>query len=337
MRPKRPGPAAGSSRGRRAAATGKRTVSDTAARGKSLRVHGSLDVLQRLPRRDLLALARTAGLRGWSRLRKEELVRVLATHAGIAPSQGGLAGASVPLESGDAPLPETYGEDRLVLLPIDPYWVHAYWELTPTDRPAGGDAWFILRVYDVTGIDFDGSNADSYFDIDLDPDARNWYINLGSPGKSLCAELGRILQDGTFSPRVRSNAIQTPAAGVSLDAEERWVRVEWNKAGGRFGESGGSPKAAGSPRQSASPDATPHDPELSLDLQGSRARVRPVEFMREEDYRGFLEGVRRAQVLGTAAPTEPGLTGGARGRDIGGGISSDHWIRKTERGRKAEG
>ncbi len=262
---------------------------------------------------------------------------MLATYAGIAPTQSTLAGAPVPLQWEDAPLPETYGEDRLVLLPIDPYWVHAYWELAPPDHPAGEEARFILRVYDVTCIDFDGSNAHSYFDIELNPDARSWYINLWSPGKSLCAELGRVLQDGTFAPRVRSNAIHTPPAGISSHAEERWTRVEWDKAGGRFGESGGSLEAAGSLPQSAPPEAAPHDPQFSIGLRRSRVLVRPVEFMHEEDYRRFLEGVRRARVLGTAAPTEPGVIAGARGGDLEAGSSSDHWIRKTERGRKAEG
>src|SRR5262245_60048707 len=31
-------------------------------------------------------------------------------------------------------LPRGYGHDRIVALPRDPWWVHAYWEISPTSR-----------------------------------------------------------------------------------------------------------------------------------------------------------------------------------------------------------
>src|SRR2546428_8916486 len=40
--------------------------------------------------------------------------------------------ALVDREPGD--LPRAYGRDRLVLLVRDPWWLFAYWELTPTSR-----------------------------------------------------------------------------------------------------------------------------------------------------------------------------------------------------------
>jgi len=41
----------------------------------------------------------------------------------------------------------------------------------------GGARW-VLRSYDVSFINFDGTNAHRFFDTGVDLDARNWYLNL---------------------------------------------------------------------------------------------------------------------------------------------------------------
>jgi hypothetical protein len=103
-------------------------------------------------------------------------------------------------------LPESYGVTELVLLPVDPCWIFAYWEVTPPaisdlmnqlgPRASGGR--YVLRIYDVTAIEFTGSNAHSFFDLSTDLSARNWYINLWSSEKSLAGDLGYLLPDGQF-------------------------------------------------------------------------------------------------------------------------------------------
>ena len=57
-------------------------------------------------------------------------------------------------------------------MPVDPDRLCVYWEVTDdgiararAGLGAGGPgAWLALRVYDVTGRIFDGTNAHSYFD-----------------------------------------------------------------------------------------------------------------------------------------------------------------------------
>jgi len=200
--------------------------------------------LRRLTRRDLRNLARREGLKGWSRLNKEELVQALGFLRTLSAA-GAVEGApksqtvcpprALLRAEEEAFLPEAYGETRLVLMPIDPFWVHAYWELSAQDEremcaraeKGAGRARWILRVYDVTGIPFEGSNAHSSFDVEISPPARNWYINLWSPQKSLGAELGLVAPDGTFFPLTRSNVAHTPAAWISPHTEESWMKVDW--------------------------------------------------------------------------------------------------------------
>ncbi len=128
-------------------------------------------------------------------------------------------------------LPLGYGEDKIVLQVRDPWWVHAYWEVCWPTRERlslelGNDynrARAALRVYDVTDIIFNGTNANRFFDIEVNLDAANWYIDTGGPGRSWCVDLGLRLPDGRFVTIVRSNTVFTPLDGPSWITDEEWM------------------------------------------------------------------------------------------------------------------
>lgn len=131
-------------------------------------------------------------------------------------------------------LPQHYGVDRLVLLARDPAWLYAYWEVSATredfGRVYGPEAWQItrpaLRVYDVTGVDFDGVNARRIIDIDLHEEADTWHIMVDDPDHSFLVDLGRMFPDGRFVTLLRSNLVQTPRAGLSDRTDEHWMWIE---------------------------------------------------------------------------------------------------------------
>jgi hypothetical protein len=128
-------------------------------------------------------------------------------------------------------LPESYGVSELILLPVDPYWIHAYWEVTPqtlsdVQTRLGSESAHarpVLRIYDVTAIQFNGKNAHGFFDLPVELSARNWYVNLWSGEKSLVADLGFLLPDGRFFLLARSNVVHTPRASVSIFTEAPWA------------------------------------------------------------------------------------------------------------------
>ncbi|HUE29733.1 MAG TPA: DUF4912 domain-containing protein [Verrucomicrobiae bacterium] len=134
-------------------------------------------------------------------------------------------------ESGE--LPRAYGYDRVVLLPRDPWWVFAYWEITPTTRvqalralgAEAEDARELLRVYDVTFITFTGDNAWQSFDVELPPGADRWYLKVARPAASFCVEIGLATPGGRFLPLARSNVVTTPRATPSPDTTVRWVEI----------------------------------------------------------------------------------------------------------------
>jgi hypothetical protein len=130
--------------------------------------------------------------------------------------------------------PHFHENPRVVLLPVNPYLVHVYWEVAQDDlkeikkllgRPALR-AQPVLRFSDVTCIIFDGTNAHSQFDVDIDLGAGNWYVHLWAPGKSYFVDLGLRTQDGQFHPLARSNIAETPRAWPSGKAEETYMLVE---------------------------------------------------------------------------------------------------------------
>jgi hypothetical protein len=132
-------------------------------------------------------------------------------------------------------LPSSYDLDRIVLLVRDPYWIHAYWDISRGTllkaRTDLGDEWHyaksILRVYDVTGVDFDGRNASSSFDIEITGGASNWYVNTKVPNRTYCIEIGLLSRSGDFLVLARSNRATTPRDAPSEVGDEQWMIPDW--------------------------------------------------------------------------------------------------------------
>lgn len=114
-----------------------------------------------------------------------------------------------PLEA----LPTEYGENGITLMTVDPYKLFAFWEVREdTLSMYSGD--LNVRVYDVTGIDFDGMNANSYFDIAVNERIGSLYIDV-SPEKEFVADIGIVSPYDIFITIARSNKVSTPRAMIS--------------------------------------------------------------------------------------------------------------------------
>ena len=103
--------------------------------------------------------------------------------------------------------PTGYGDNKIVLLVRDPWWIFAYWEVLRCKEEdvvrkieSNGDASAksVLRVYDVTDVSFNGKNANAFFDIDLKGLTANWYINVGTPDRSWVVDIGIVSKRGDF-------------------------------------------------------------------------------------------------------------------------------------------
>jgi len=131
-------------------------------------------------------------------------------------------------------LPLSYGETYLSLMSKDPKWIYAYWEINPEDLVTLkdrisdqdiGTSCAVLRIYDVTLIDFNGSNAHSYFDIDVGKLSGNWYINIWADDISYLGEIGLRAPNGEFFPLGKSNSVHVPRKAYSGRSEQIWMKV----------------------------------------------------------------------------------------------------------------
>jgi hypothetical protein len=163
-------------------------------------------------------------------------------------------------------IPWGYAQDRVTAMVVDPDYLYAYWEVTAdaieqarTKLGAGGkDAWLNVRVYDVTGRLFDGTNAHSYFDHRIERHDRQWFFYIGKPTSTSCVEVGVKSFDGYFVRIARSGRLEFPRREPAGFTEPEWLTVyaatgpvgepvKGRLAGAQEGASAGTPAGAGAP------------------------------------------------------------------------------------------
>jgi hypothetical protein len=240
----------------------------------------TLNELRDCTKKALAEMARERGISGWHGMTKEELARALVRYArsrrGRARPQKAAArntsgngspeeqvesakyNVGVPTKdlSAKAPrdLPSGYGKDRIVVMVRDPYWLHAYWELTrhaiQRAEAALGQDWHgakpILRLLDVTTNDITSSSESVVRDIEIHGGCNNWYLDVANPPRSYRVDIGYLARTGRFYVLARSNVVTTPRAGVSDLIDENWADLDPKKADRIYAMSGGFDPTASS-------------------------------------------------------------------------------------------
>ncbi|PIU18502.1 MAG: hypothetical protein COT16_01950 [Elusimicrobia bacterium CG08_land_8_20_14_0_20_44_26] len=137
-----------------------------------------------------------------------------SSSSSIKKAEKSVPPANVFIDTGP-PLPSSYDEETLVIMPKDPLSIFAYWEIKQEIQGQ-----LILRVYErAHGKD------KYYFDTGIHGKINNWYIKIPHPGSEYRAELGYI-KDGVFVKLLSSNVITAPRAGISDEVDEEWMIVK---------------------------------------------------------------------------------------------------------------
>ena len=154
-------------------------------------------------------------------------------------------------------IPWGYGHDRVTAMVVDPMRLYVYWEVTDDrDRrraraasgPAGERAWLNLRVYDITGRLFDGTNAHSYFDHRVERHERQWFFVIDKPTSTACVEIGLRSEEGYFVKIARSGRVDFPAPRAGRRRRRRVAeRARRDRSGRRplVRRAGGTRRRAG--------------------------------------------------------------------------------------------
>lgn len=119
--------------------------------------------------------------------------------------ENGKPPASLPSPAPNQELPDSYKHPKVTLAVVDPYLVHAWWDIDTTRLPPDTIS-AALRFHDLSGA------PSAVFDVDVDLRARNWYVHLWNPARSYYAELGIKTAGGEFRSLAASNKVRTPRA-----------------------------------------------------------------------------------------------------------------------------
>jgi len=240
---------------------------------------------------DLGSLAKEIAIPGWSKMRKEELVRVL-----VAKSRSRVAGGiinnflhpqkkksaqsvknspkpteskaespkktkNLPKTDGIPPTPEketqpakltgvaavlpnflgkqglrrdisTRAEDgkpdRLVLMVRDPFWLHAFWEISAKTmeraKVALGHIWYtsvpVLRLFRLFADGTGAPKRQLVRDVPVHGGVSNWYLDVTNPPSTFIVELGYLTREKKFHPTLSSNIVETPQQQVIDELEK---------------------------------------------------------------------------------------------------------------------
>ncbi len=223
----------------------------------------------------LVQLAKENGVSGWHAMRKDQLIRALVSLGSKPAAKGAAKSKGAPQKSKPsaasakphstqaasasarkaepvrelparpaAPMaPLTLGhasqKDRIIVLARDPYWLHAYWELSRMTlaraQAALGQDWHaarpILRVMDVTSEDTTASAERHIRDVPIHGGVDNWYIDVIDPPRSYRVDIGYISKRGKFYVLARSNVVTTPKAGIAdlMDGNNSTVQQQFER------------------------------------------------------------------------------------------------------------
>jgi uncharacterized protein len=129
-------------------------------------------------------------------------------------------------------IPSGYGENRIVLLPRDPQWAYAYWDITnerKAELRSQGGQQLALRLYDVTDVNMEYQSPHSIQEYPLDEMAREWYLSIPVSDREYLLDIGYRCADGRWLILARSAEIRVPPVYPSDWIEERFMTIGWQE------------------------------------------------------------------------------------------------------------
>jgi uncharacterized protein len=219
--------------------------------------------LEEMTLRQLRKVASAYGVSRYSRMRKsqllEEILKIERNQGTSSPSHISnnnvlQSEASLTVEAGkfelDAPVPSNtmedlatadaelaeipggYAESKIVLLPRDPQWAYAYWDITNEHKQelrAQGGQQLALRLYDVTDIIMGTQSPHSIQEYPLDEMAREWYLSIPVSDREYLLDIGYRCADGRWLVLARSAEIRIPPVYPSDWIEDHFLTINWQE------------------------------------------------------------------------------------------------------------
>jgi uncharacterized protein len=195
--------------------------------------------------RQLRRVASLLGISRYSRMRKDQLLSSIVEKQGAtdvdpqamvaAAQHDAVSHVDFGLADVDETLPELpggYGDSRIFLLPRDPQWAYAYWDIPNAQREdlrRQGGQQLALRLYDVTGIDVNHQSPHNLQEYGCDEMTREWYLPIPVSDRDYLLEIGYRTWDGRWLMLARSEQMRVPPVYPSDWVEDHFLTVGWDQ------------------------------------------------------------------------------------------------------------
>ncbi|MBF2013731.1 MAG: DUF4912 domain-containing protein [Rivularia sp. T60_A2020_040] len=194
----------------------------------------SVSRYSRMRKSQLLAAVREAESKKISRqaersLEAQETVEAAKFELGQEDRTGGTLAL---VDEGLADLPSGYGESRIVLMPRDPQWAYAYWDISnehKEDLRRQGGQQLALRICDVSDINLDHQSAHSLQEYPCDELAREWYLPIPVSDRDYVIDIGYRCGDGRWLVLARSARVHVPPVYPSDWIEDVFITVDFEE------------------------------------------------------------------------------------------------------------
>ncbi len=141
-------------------------------------------------------------------------------------------GSLASVDAGLPELPNGYDQSCIVLMPRDPQWAYAYWDIPNEAKAilrAQGGQQLALRLYDVTNVQLGLQTSHSIQEYSCDELARNWYLPIPVSDRDYVIEIGYRCADGRWLLLARSQSVRVPPVYPSEWIEDRYVTIAWDE------------------------------------------------------------------------------------------------------------
>lgn len=208
--------------------------------------------LDEMTLRQLRRVASQYSISRYSRMRKTQLIEAITQAMGVSGNFKSIIKEEKPVEAAKfelgqddrtggtlasvdeelSDLPGGYGESRIVLMPRDPQWAYAYWDVTNEHkqemRRKGGQQ-LALRIYDVTDVNLEYESPHSIQEYPCDELAREWYMPIPVSDRDYVIDIGYRCADGRWLILARSAEVHIPPVYPSDWIEDHFITVDWEE------------------------------------------------------------------------------------------------------------
>ena len=120
-------------------------------------------------------------------------------------------------------LPDSYGANSIFLIARDPQWLFTFWDIDwayfPANVARDGEKKIFLKIFE---------NDRELSAIEVNPDAKNWYIPVPKAATTYHVEIGYFGGKDKWTPIARSGSATTPADALSAEESAEFATLPFH-------------------------------------------------------------------------------------------------------------